>query len=246
MKGLLVRVGIDLTSGGWNAPVDPDTLDFAYVPIPDGRQHARLATPYARLGAALARFPEAVLPTALAREAMHLDPDFDHLTYGDDGLRRGRGIAALAPGDFVAFFAGLRPIRPCPHRLLYALIGFYRVRELAWVSAIPRRRWRENAHTRRLRHSPDDVVLRADPSASGRLRRCIPIGEWRDRSYRVRTDLLERWGHLSCRDGYLQRSAVPPSFLQPARFLSWLDAQGPALVASNDGGDRPGGRDGCR
>ena len=28
---------------------------------------------------------------ALARKAMHLDPDFERLTYGDDGDRRGRG-----------------------------------------------------------------------------------------------------------------------------------------------------------
>ncbi len=234
MKGLLVRVGIDLTYGGWNAPVDPDTLEFAYVPIPDGAQHVRLATRYPRVLDAIAPFPGVALPAPLAGRAMHLDPDFVHLTYGDDGARRGRGLARLAAGDFIAFFASLRPTKACDHRLLYALIGFFRVREVTSISSIPRSRWRENAHTRRLEHSPSDVVVRADPSASGRLRRCIPIGEWRDRSYRVRTELLDRWGHLSCRDGYLQRSAVPPSFLQPERFLCWLHAQRPELLVANN------------
>ena len=233
MKGLLVRVGIDLTSGGWNAPVDPDTLEFAYVPIPDRPQRPELATPYAAVAPALRRFPGVTLPAALARRPMHLDPDFDRLTYGDDGARRGRGLAALEPGDVVVFFAGLRPTRPIEHRLLYALVGLFRVREVVRADAIPPERWAENAHTRRRVRSPTDVVARADPASSGRFRRCVPIGEWRDRSYRVRRDLLARWGGLSCRDGWLQRSGVPPAFRDPARFLAWLDAERPELVAAN-------------
>jgi hypothetical protein len=234
VKGLLIRVGIDLTYGGWNAPVDPGTLEFAYVPIPEGAQRPRLATPYTRVLGALARFPGAELPAALHGRSMHLDPDFERLTYGDDGARRGRGAARLERGDFIAFYASLRPTRAAGRALLYALIGFYRVDEVAWVPSIPRRRWGENAHTRRLEHSATDVVVRADRSASGRLRRAIPIGERRAGAYRVRPDLLERWGPLSCRDGYLQRSAVPPSFRHPERFLSWLEAQGPSLVAANN------------
>ena len=36
MKALLIRIGIDLESGGWNAPVDADGR-FVYVPIPEER-----------------------------------------------------------------------------------------------------------------------------------------------------------------------------------------------------------------
>jgi hypothetical protein len=234
VKGILVRVGVDLTAGGWNAPVDPDTLEFAYVPIPDGPQRRDLATPYAMVGGAVQRFPAATLPAPLLGRPMHLDPDFAHLTYGDDGERRGRGLARLAPGDFLAFFAGLRPTRRIEHTLLYALIGFYRVREVVRASSVPRARWGENAHTRRVERSPADVIVRAEPRGSGRLRRCIPIGEWRDGCYRVRADLLEGWGHLSCRDGYLQRSAVPPSFRDPGRFLAWFASREPRLVTANN------------
>lgn len=234
MKGLLIRVGIDQACGGWNAPVDPDTLDFAYVPIPDGAQHPRLATPYQGVVPALGRFPSARLPGDLHGRAMHLDPDFEHLTYGDNGARRGKGVSAMESGDFIAFFASLRPIRECEHTLLYALIGFYRVREVAWVKDIPASRWAENAHTRRAERSGTDIVVRAEPKTSGRLRRCVPIGEWRNRSYRVRQDLLEAWGGLSCKDGFLQRSAVPPTFLTPDRFLAWFDRQSPELIAANN------------
>lgn len=234
MRGLLVRVGVDQAYGGWNAPVDPDTLDFAYVPIPDGAQHPELATPYTSIVGAVARFPSVQLPAELLGRAMHLDPDFGSLTYGDNGLGRGAGAAELSRGDFIAFYASLRPTKPTAERLMYALIGFFSVHEVAWAKTVPPSRWGENAHTRRLKHSESDVIVRAEPKASGRLRRCIPIGEWRNRSYRVRTDLLERWGHLSCRDGFIQRSAVPPSFLEPTLFLEWFEAQRPELVAANN------------
>jgi hypothetical protein len=245
MRATLVRVGIDQTFGGWNAPVDPATDEFVYVPIPEGagrRQRAALATTYAGVLPALAAFAAArpdvprrlvSLPAALANVATHLDPDFDRLTYGDDGERRGRTIATYEAGDLIAFYAGLRPIAPCPHRLVYALVGLYRVASVARAADFPRSRWHENAHLRRVAPQPTDVIVHADPRKSGRLRRCIPIGERRAGAYRVRRELLEAWGGLSCRDGFLQRSAVPPRLVDPARFLAWLEAREPELVAAN-------------
>jgi hypothetical protein len=234
VKGLLIRVGIDQAFGGWNAPVDPSTLDFAYVPIPEGAPGRQLARPYTEVLDALTRFQNAPLPEQLLGRMMHLDPDFETLTYGDNGERRGRGVAGLTRGDFIAFFASLRPTTASEHTLLYALIGFYLVDEVVSASDIPRSRWPENAHTRRVRVSDADVVVRAQQGRSGRLRRCIPIGEWRNRSYRVRCDLLELWGGLSCKDGFIQRSAVPPSLLAPESFLKWFYRQQPELVALNN------------
>ena len=234
VKGLLVRVGIDQEYGGWNAPVDSASGRFVWVPIPDRAQRRGLETPYTTFATELAPFPECALPSALVGRPMHLDPDFEHLTYGDSGDRRGRSLAALGRGDFIAFFAGLRPIGPWKDPLLYGLIGFYRIRDCVPLSKIPRNRWHENAHTRRARQKPDDLVVRAEPGRSGRLDRCLVIGEWRDRAYRVRRELLAEWGGLSCKDGYIQRSAVPPAFLQPERFLKWLEDQKPTFIAANN------------
>lgn len=245
MRATLVRIGIDQAYGAWNAPVDPDNNEFVYVPIPEGSkvpQHAHLATTFASVMPALARFAEArcdvevsllTLPAALASAATHLDPDFEHLTYGDNGERRGKAITAFGPGDIIAFYAGLRPVRPCEHRLVYALVGLYRVATVARVADFPRSRWHENAHLRRANARSTDVVVHADPATSGRLRRAIPIGEFRDGAYRVRRDLLEVWGGLSCKDGFIQRSAVPPRFNDPARFLDWFERTGEELVAAN-------------
>lgn len=125
---------------------------------------------------------------------MHLDPDFGQLTYGDNGLRRGQPLAYLGRGDVVVFYAGLRPVAACQHRLVYALVGPYRVSEVVRLESVVAPRWSENAHTRCLKHEGSDVIVRAEPGSSGRLRRCIPIGEFRDRAYRVTRGILESWG----------------------------------------------------
>lgn len=244
MRGFLVRVGVDQAYGGWNAPMDPDTNEFVYVSIPESRaMRASLETPYSLVEPALARFAEAHpkapdrtvhLPSDLTAANMHLDPDFSRLTYGDGGSRRGRPLIDLLRDDVVVFYAGLRPVAPCEHRLVYALVGLYRVQEVVRLESVIEARWRENAHTRCVEHEPSDVIVRAQPGCSGRLRRCIPIGEFRDGAYRVTEPILEAWSGLSCRDGYLQRSAVLPSFPDARRFVRWFEQQGPELVSANN------------
>jgi hypothetical protein len=244
VKALLVRVGIDQKFGGWNAPVDADGR-FVYVPIPEPpatRFHPGLERRYNEVLPALHRFwrdrgrqpDEFRFPATLHDQPIHLDPDFDGLTYGDVGGRRGAGMVGMTAGDVLAFYAGLRPIHPCEHTLLYALIGLYVVREVVPAVEVPRHRCCENAHTRRAKPGETDIVVRAEPGASGRCDRCIPIGEWRDGSYRVRPDVLEAWGGLSVKDGYIQRSAVPPSFTWPEQFRQWFRAQGVQLIARNN------------
>jgi hypothetical protein len=78
------------------------------------------------------------------------------------------------------------------------------------------------------------VVVVGTRRGSGRYARCIPIGIFRDGAYRVRRNLLETWGGLSVKNGFLQRSAVFPRLLDPDRFLGWLAAQQVRLVHRND------------
>jgi hypothetical protein len=165
---------------------------------------------------------------------MHLDPDFACLTYGDVGSRRGARMIGMAAGDLLVFYAGLRPVHPCGHTLVYALVGLYVVRDVTPAAAVPADRWHENAHVRRATRGPTDIVVRAEPGVSGRFDRCVPVGEWRAGAYRVRPDVLDAWGGLTVKDGYIQRSAVPPAFTRPERFLRWLGKQGVQLVRRNN------------
>src|SRR5262249_19602796 len=144
------------------------------------------------------------LPPHLIGASTHLDPDFSMLTYGDQG-RRAKQIRQLGCGDLLVFYAGMRDVNP-NKQLVYAIIGLYVINEIVRADSVEKRRWPENAHTRRI-PNPTDIVVRAKPRVSGRLKTCILIGEYRRRAYRVRSDLLKAWGDLNVRDGYLQRSA---------------------------------------
>jgi Nucleotide modification associated domain 3 len=232
MNGLLVRVGIDSSDGGWNAPVHESSGEFAYVTITEAKPLRRgLARHYDELVPAVTRLG-LKFPDWLLGQPTHLDPDFDNLTYGDQG-QRGRSISKLQRGDVLAFFAGLRPMQKTDGALVYALIGLYVIDEIAAARSVPANRWHENAHTRR-EPGPSDIVVRARPSVSGRLKRCIPIGEYRERAYRVRRDLLSKWGGLDVKNGYVQRSARLPEFRNAALFYRWFLAQKPKLISVNN------------
>src|SRR2546426_203561 len=133
MKAILVRIGIDHTYGGWNEPVEPTSGGFFFVPISDGKEKlytrsnkrrdyevlAHISSFAERYGVHLPGKLE--FPIALLQRNMHLDPDFVHLTYGDNGTRRGMGIAALGRDDLLIFYAGLRSITE-PWGLVYAMV----------------------------------------------------------------------------------------------------------------------------
>jgi hypothetical protein len=245
MNALLVRIGVDQAYGGWNAPVDAEGR-FVYVPIPEkpGTSfHPGLERRYAEVIPHLQRYcadrccdlkRDLRFPQELLDRAMHLDPDFEHLTYGDVGGRRGAGMVNMGEGDLLVYYGGMRPIHRCRHKLIYALMGLYVVQEVVHVASVPPKRWHENAHLRKSKRGETDIVVRAKPGLSGRFDRCLPIGEWRDGAYRVRQDVLDAWGGLSVKDGFIQRSAVPPAFNRPSQFLAWLQEQGIQLIQSNN------------
>src|SRR4051812_40406985 len=114
MSGLLVRVGIDMEFGKWNAPC-AESGDFCYVPIGGGRTNEEYDPRYYRYRRAVARFLRTVdwhhrlcrWPRKLPVLG-HCDPDFRHLSYGDQGQRAARIRECLNPGDFIVFYAGLR------------------------------------------------------------------------------------------------------------------------------------------
>ena len=236
MNALLVRVGADQSTGGgsWNGLVDGRSGRFAYVPIPESKEvRVGFEKPYRLLAPTLDSFGRD-LPAHLQGRGMHLDPDFEHVTYGDKGERAKQIRACLGRDDLILFYAGLADVRGAS-RLVYALIGLLVVEEIVAAVDVPRDQWDSNAHCRRVL-APDasDIIVRGRLGSSGRLQRCLPIGEYRDRAYRVRRDLLEEWGGLSVKDGYLQRSARLPRFLDAERFMGWFASQRPVLVQANN------------
>lgn len=235
MNALLVRVGADLSVGGnsWNGPVNSHTRSFAYVAIPETHEvHAGMERPYGALAATLSTFG-VELPPHLRGRHMHLDPDFAHLTYGDTRHKAKQLSQTLRPGDMIVFYAALRDTLSS-RRLIYAIIGVIVVNSLLLASRIASQDRDSNAHCRRILPGNDDVIVQGRVKVSGRLRECLPIGEYRAGAYRVRRPLLEEWGGLSVTDGYLQRSARFPSFSDPQRFFHWFEKQKPQLLQANN------------
>jgi hypothetical protein len=237
-QGILVRVGADFSYGGTHSPGNAENRRFVYVPIPE--KESRVREGYGRL------YSEATNPvrrflgeTGFERyrmpsgKFMHLDPDFEHLTYGDNGSARGSGVARLKAGDFIAFYSAIRPFDKPDLGLVYGLIGLLFVDHVVKACEVPHGRWHENAHTRRAEISPNDVVVFGMRESSGLLQQYISIGSYRNGAYRVLPELLDAWGGLSVRDGFIQRSARPPRFLDPKRFLTWFSSQENSLIAAN-------------
>jgi hypothetical protein len=236
MKALLVRVGADQSKWGgrWNSPIDSRTRDFVYVPIPEsGSCHPGLNTPYSAWSRYLiGSWPS--LPARLSALDMHLDPDFDHLTYGDQGERAKQIVANVGPGDLLVFYAGFVDVNPAP-RLVYALIGLYVIDKILPIASVPRSRWHINAHTRRTSpFATNDLVVFAKRNESGRLKRAIPIGHFRKKAYRVRPHLLAAWGGLNVKNGYIQRSARLPMLSNAPQFYRWFLGQGVPLIRRNN------------
>jgi hypothetical protein len=176
-------------------------------------------------------------PDWLRGAPCHLDPDFRFLSYGDGGQRAGR-IRHFFEGsedNFIAFYASFRQVDNNQPYLVYAIIGFYRFQQVQMAHQVPIDRRHQNAHTRLAGYQQsEDIVIFANTRTSGRLRSLIPIGEWRNRAYRVRQELLNEWGGISSRDGYIQRSVYLPHFCEPEIFLHWFNDRHVELIAQDN------------
>jgi hypothetical protein len=139
----------------------------------------------------------------------------------------------LIGGDLLVFYASLADIHT--KALVYAIIGLYVIEDIFLATNLPLAERHTNAHCRRdLEPHAQDLIIRGRPGVSGRLVRCIPIGNYREKAYRVRPDILDEWGGLSVKNGYLQRSARLPRFLDPKRFQKWLNFRKPVWVQTNN------------
>lgn len=217
MKALLVRVGIDSgqENGNWNAPMNPNTNEFAYVPIlesPSNQIELEYRTGYEEFFEPCERLGKP-LDKEFASETSHVDPDFSELTYGDidetDGRNhRGKPLLKLEENDLLVFFAGLDPGRyDAQVELVQAIIGLYVIKEKPMrATDIPNidSIRHKNAHTRRTPEKKDIIVFAKPAPLSGRLERCIPISERRsNNNYYLKQNLFEEWG------GFLDRYDIP-------------------------------------
>jgi hypothetical protein len=237
MKGILLRVGCDSTDkgGNWNAPVNLRSYEYVCVPIwghEDQHRHLGSCPTYGSFSSALQRLG-VPLPSHLpSGKKVHLDPDFGSLTIGEPYIQkkgklssRGQILNQLDVGDFIAFFAGFRPADANPSsQIKDCLFGILYVQSKTIVGEMSKEKKVSCAHGRRM-GAENDLVIWGDPKTSGRFPKAVPIGHYRDGAHRVTKELLRDWGGMTNNDGWIQRSVRPPFFLDPTRFLYWLNLQ---------------------
>lgn len=242
-RGLLVRVGIDQSYGGWNAPCRADGA-FCYIPKKPKNPEVfdqGFETTYDEFEQVYQRFAgtESHFPKWLHQKTCHLDPDFRFSTYGDKGRRAERIFDFFKDSlaNFIVFYASFKPMGGDQEPLVYAIMGFYRFQNVCHANQVPLDRRDQNAHTRLAsyqRENNEDIVIFADQNKSGRLKSLIKIGERRNGQYYVQKNLLNAWGEISTSNGWIQRSAYLPEFCDPEKFLQWFYAQNPEFVHENN------------
>lgn len=257
MKAIMIRVGIDKSSGGWNARCNLENRDFVYVPVPSEAGYAdpSMDRYYAEdVTEALERFStrnqcHVSMPASLRGKSAHLDPDFrvGYLSYGSypiiegSGKKYQQGVAMreLSPGDYVIFYNSMQPVSK-PDKtgnLVYGIIGILKVRSVKQVSDITdEAEIQANIHTRRPYRVPTDVVVYGEPEKSGRLEKYLPIGVYEARKkksqYYIKQSLADEWGGVSHK--YIQRAMNPVNLHNPIRFFEWWEQQNPTLMHTNN------------
>ena len=235
-----MRVGIDQTFGQYNAPINPVNNDFIYLPIPQSIEDFEngKSTNYQQITGHFDNWcknnnASLDFPKHLLGKGTHLDPDFDNLTYGDQATGRGLRVKELQKGDFIVFFGSFKPISPSPHNLIYAIFGIMFVDKVMKVADISPDEFHLNAHTRIIQKNQEHLVVFATPNSSGRLKKALTIGERREGTYRVSNEILDAWGGLGVKNGFIQRSVCPPWFSNPSKFLTWFEHQKTEITIGN-------------
>lgn len=229
-KALLLRVGMDLGTGGALGPIFRDG-SFEYVPIPEtapSRSHLTYASLPGRHRPSLAL----VLPRRLADRLPHIDPDFGAWTYGDAAPRKRRQLLHLSPGDLLLFYAGLVPLPPEDRPRLFA-IGSLRVRRVHDLRARDfsrpdlQRRFGETSHFMRSVPDKELALVEGEPNEGGLFGKAIPLGDGRD-------SLLRDLAPLGYSGSILRSVGHWVAGARPLRTLeAWL-RQGPISLVRPD------------
>lgn len=156
-KVVLLRVGIDSGSGGIQSPLFRDgTFELLSIPDKKGVGESTYGTLVGKNGIPHSHYFPVRQRAKIARQHVHLDPEFETFTYGDPTPPK-RSLRNLDQGDYLVFYAGLQEwteetgwITAVPPALY--LVGYFVV-ELAGMatefsSGVVRREFGNNFHVR--------------------------------------------------------------------------------------------------
>jgi hypothetical protein len=230
MKALLLRVGIDTGSGGSRAPIFPDG-SFEYIPIPEARATTETRT-YARMVGRNGKKLSDFVKSSLRDVVPHIDPEFETFTYGDPTRTKRAQLLALAPGDFLVFYAGLQPVDGTDKPRLF-IIGYFEVRSVHDLNhpfnsdSAAEYQIDANAHMKRVAPDANLVIVKGRPESSRLLERALPLGNQDDDVLPALAGRIGYAGSLTRAVGHWIRDPDDDS-----RLRDWLD-QGPTGLVTD-------------
>lgn len=207
MTLVLVGIGADSRNTSNCPPVFEDG-SFEYIPIPEQHETVERAT-FASEG--FDEYLNYVVydgkeTDSLDRVAIHHDPNFEEMTFGDPGKSRSK-LISLEEDDILAFYSGLTPPRQSKpkHRFL---IGYFAVDRVIDFNSLERKMLeheietnKENAHIKRYRQNNDprhlsDLVIVQGKEPGGLLDKAIKLSGGRPDApnYYLSERWLDMWG----------------------------------------------------
>jgi hypothetical protein len=192
---VLLRVGIDGGCGGIQGPLFKDgTFDFVCIPDTKRVSVHTYGNMLGRDGKPLAVYFAEGRRKVMAKQHVHVDPEWETFTYGDPTLPK-RSLRYLKPGDLLVFYCGLQEWdADCgwnrEHRPALYIAGYFEV-ALAGMAAdldwkVLRTEFASNFHVRYpavFNRQRDDLVLVKGGPGSRLFRKAYQISvEGQDRA----------------------------------------------------------------
>jgi hypothetical protein len=227
---VLLRVGVDSGCGGIQGPLLKDG-SFDFVCIPDNKRVSvhTYGNMIGRDGTAhVSYFPKSHR-TIMAKQTVHVDPEWETFTYGDPTPPK-RSLRSLMPGDFLVFYCGLQEWNADKgwngkRRPALYLVGYFEVAIAGMAGDFEKRvlttDFGKNFHVRYptvFKQQKDDLVLVKGGAGSRMLQKAHRISaEGKDRTgkpLKVLSPAMQKvfgnfGGHVS-----IQRS--PPRWVESA------------------------------
>ncbi|MCK4226757.1 hypothetical protein KAX29_07685 [candidate division WOR-3 bacterium] len=212
MKGLLLRVGIDIATGDCIAPIFEDG-SFEYIPIPE-LQATSESRMYANMKGINGRAIVEFVPEKIKYCYPHYNPEFTTYTFGDSTKIKRNQLSKLSPGDPLLFYAKLKPLNSEAEPRLY-VIGYFvaekiydfkKIKEPDYPSVF--QELENNAYAKRyfklrelnMEYREENlIIVKGKQKISKLFKKALPLGDFKGN---IRKDLIPTFGY----EGSLSRA----------------------------------------
>lgn len=223
MKALLLRVGIDTSSDGTLSPLFADGT-FEYIPLSETNPKSWEDKTYKNVRGRYGRYLSDYVPSGIASRKLHLDPEFETFTYGDETIRRSY-LLKLEKDDLLVFYAGLKPFKIKTEDMGLYIIGYFTVKDVYDFSKLDKNEilsilpsLSQNPHLKTAYDPSKLVIIKGDPGNSRLLDKAIRISSpKKNRIGRTYHAISGEMGEELGIKGSIQRS-IPPRFIEEEKM----------------------------